>query len=447
LLTVIVALEVPLAINLQRRAEDELSSQALVQAQTIAAAVGSHQDPSPALEQDIDLFRDSVAGRIIVVNQRGVLVGDSSGPDFLGQNYSTTTRPEIQRALIDGVPSTRLGRSETLDEEILAAAAPIIVDQNGPQVVGAVRLTVSTRDLRASIRRTILGLATIGLAGVAAGLIIATVLAGSIARPLQRLAGVTQRLGSGDLSARAEREKGAKEFREMAAAFDDMAARLEQLVRAQREFGGNASHQLRTPLTGLKLRLESAIAKAPPELRKDLAAAEHEADRMAEIVSRLLTMARMVETGSSPDADVADVVDGAAARWRERAEAAGTTIRSLGPSVLIKADASDIGQILDNLIDNAIRYAPGELTIEIGREEGFVRLVVEDRGSGIPTDELDRVTERFYRGRGSTPGGSGLGLSVVRELAERWGGRVAVKRGESGGTRIEVLFPFRPEDA
>ncbi|HJR18432.1 MAG TPA: hypothetical protein VJ922_01830, partial [Actinomycetota bacterium] len=171
LLTVIVALEVPLAINLQRRAEDELRSQALVQAQTIAAAVGSHQEPSPALEQDLDLFRNEVAGRIIVVNQQGTLVGDSTGPDLLGQNYATDRRPEIQRALIEGVPSSRLALSETLDEEILAAAAPIIIDQNGPKVVGAIRLTLSTEELRASIRRTLIGLATIGLAGVAAGLI------------------------------------------------------------------------------------------------------------------------------------------------------------------------------------------------------------------------------------------------------------------------------------
>ena len=446
LLTVIVALEVPLAINLQRRAEDELRSQALVQAQTIAAAVGSHQEPSPALEQDLDLFRNEVAGRIIVVNQQGTLVGDSTGPDLLGQNYATDRRPEIQRALIEGVPSSRLGLSETLDEEILAAAAPIIIDQNGPKVVGAIRLTLSTEELRASIRRTLIGLATIGLAGVAAGLIVATVLAGSIARPLQHLAEVTKRLGGGDLSARAGREKGAAEFRQMAAAFDEMADRLERLVRAQREFAGNASHQLRTPLTGLKLRLESAAAKAPPELQKDLAAAEHEADRMAEIVGRLLTMARLVETGSAPDTDIANVVDRAAARWRDRAAASATTIRSVGPSGVVKADPNDVGQILDNLIDNAIRYAPGEITIDIEPEDDYIRLVVEDRGPGIPSDELDRVTDRFYRGRGSSPGGSGLGLSLVRELAERWGGRVAVKQAEGGGTRVEVLFPRSTDD-
>ena len=438
-------------MNLQRRAEDELRAQALVQAQTIAAAVGEHDEPNdPRLIQDIELFRDSVAGRIIVVNEQGVLIGDSGGMEFLGQDYATPSRPEIERALSSDrpTPSTRIAQSETLDEEILAAAAPIIIDRGGPTpaLVGAVRLTVSTRELRASIRRTIIGLATIGLAGVVAGLLIATLLAGSIARPLQRLSGVTKRLGAGDLSARAGHEKGSKEIREMAAAFDEMAARLEQLVRAQREFAGNASHQLRTPLTGLKLRLESASAKAPPELRRDLDAAQREADRMTEIVARLLTLAKMVETGSSPTADVADVVDRAMARWRDRAEAAGTTIRSVGASAIVKADAGDVGQILDNLIDNAIRYAPGELELEIGRDEDCVRIAVEDRGPGIAADELDRVTERFYRGRGTTPGGSGLGLAVVRELAERWGGRVAVKRAERGGTRIEVLFPLATAD-
>ena len=430
-------------MNLQRRAESELKNQLIVQAQTIAAIVGDQQQRSDALSADVvRLARDAGAGRVIVVNANGALIADSAGTGLLLEPYATPGRPELVTALREGTPGTRIDQSESLEgREIIAAAAPILA-QGRTSPVGAVRITQPTTELRATIRRTLVGVAAIGLGGVVAGLVIALVLAGSLTRPLRRLAGAAKRLGTGDLSVRADTSQGAREIREVAAAFDEMAERLESLVRSQREFAGNASHQLRTPLTGLKLRLESASAKAPKELRRDLEAAEKEADRLAEIVSSLMTLARRIETGATPEVDVADVVDRASARWRERAKAAGSDIQAVGGSTIVAADANDVGQILDNLLDNAIKYAPGVITIEFKREPECVRLSVEDRGPGIAPDELDRVTERFYRGRGSTPGGSGLGLSVVRELAERWGGRVAVKRSAAGGTRVEVLLPL-----
>lgn len=438
----IVALEVPLALNLQRRAEAELEAQALIQAQTIAAIVGD-----PASNADIgrdiaELAQQAPAGRVIVVNAAGLLVADSAGTERLLTPYATPGRPEIVTALRNGVPETRVARSETLaGEEILATAAPIFV-QGSDAPVGAVRITQPTTELRESVRRTLIGVAAIGIGGLVAGLLIAFVLAGTLSRPLRGLVGVARRFGAGDLTMRAGKREGAKEIRELATAFDEMAGRLERLVRAQREFVGNASHQLRTPLTGLKLRLESAGAKAPPELQRDLEAAEREADRLAAIVDRLLVLARQVETGASPETDLGLAVQQASVRWDERAEAAGSTLEPRSEAgAIANADAEDVGQILDNLIDNALRYAPGRITLDAAPDGHRVRVFVQDRGAGIPADERERVTERFYRGRGASPGGSGLGLAVVRELAERWHGSVEVKGGPDGGTQIEVWLP------
>lgn len=431
-------MEVPLALNLQRRAEAELEAQSQAQAQLIASFIGDPRTLTAALQARVTAFQDQVGGRVIVVNKEpGALVADSAGPELVGQVYAKPSRPELLEAL-EGASNTRIGRSETLDEEIMATAVPVFV--NGV-VVGAVRITQPTTELRASIRRTLAGVAAIGIGGLLAGLLIAFVLAGSLSRPLQRLSRAAQRLGRGDLSVRADTTHGAREIREMAAAFDDMASRLERLVRGQREFVGNASHQLRTPLTGLKLRLESAAAKSPPEVRRDIEAAEREADRLAAIVERLLSLARRAESGGGPDVDLAYAVEQAVARWHERARAAGATVESTTAAGEARADAEDVGQILDNLLENAIRYAPGEIRIEVGENRDRLLLAVEDRGPGIPADEIDRVTERFYRGHGAPAGGSGLGLAVVRELAERWGGTVSVKAAEPAGTRVEVVFP------
>jgi two-component system sensor histidine kinase QseC len=111
------------------------------------------------------------------------------------------------------------------------------------------------------------------------------------------------------------------------------------------------------------------------------------------------------------------------------------------------ADPADLDQILDNLLDNAISYAPGEVTIESGVSNGQVFLAVQDRGPGIAPDDLDRVTERFFRGRGVAAGGSGLGLAIAKQLAEKWGGSLEVRNRDEGGTRIEVVLRPTPDSA
>ena len=139
-------------------------------------------------------------------------------------------------------------------------------------------------------------------------------MSGSLARPLTRLAATARRLGQGDLSARAHDVWGADEIEELAGSFDEMAGRVERTVQAQREFVANASHQLRTPLTGMKLRLESAIERSDsPEMTHDLTAADREIDRLAATVDRLLVMARTLEEGGSTSIELHDAAERAAA--------------------------------------------------------------------------------------------------------------------------------------
>lgn len=447
------ALEVPLALNLQRRAVAEAEAQSLAQAQIIASAVGSTIEERG--EDDVDRVQDLVedfvedfveetgeAIRVIVVDRDGILVADSDGAARLGELYATPERPEIVTAVNDGVPATRIGPSDTLGEEILATAVPVFA-QGRPRG-GAVRITQGLEEVRANVRQAVVGLIAIGGAGLAAGLVIAYFFARSLSRPLSRLAVAANRLGRGDLSARTGGVQGAREIEEVAAAFDDMAVRLEDTVRAQREFVANASHQLRTPLTGMKLRLESALAdeECSPDVRHQLRAADREIDRLSETVDRLLVLARRVESGGDHRSDLLDAVRRAVGRWEGRARKAGTGIEVEGSGGLAAADPRDLDQILDNLIHNALSYGAGPVVLETGGEDGrVVFLAVRDHGPGIPQDERDRVLERFYRGRGAPAGGSGLGLAIVREMAERWSGSIAVRGADGGGTRVEIRLP------
>jgi signal transduction histidine kinase len=446
---VIVALEVPLALNLERRAEAEAASVAQGQAQVIASIVGTtiaedgEFDPG-RFDDELADFAERVDGRVIVVDENGRLVADSEGLDAAGAMYATPQRPELVRAVRDDVPAREFRFSETLGQDIIASAVPVFV---GNDTEGAVRVTQSLERVRANVRRTMVGLVAIGAAGLAAGLLIAFVVARSFSRPLSRLAAAAARLGRGDLSARAGPVGGARELDDVGRAFDEMADRLEDTVRAQREFVANASHQLRTPLTGMKLRLEAALADegVGEEVRAQLEAADREVDRLSGLVDRLLLLARRVETGGEHRADLREAAERAVARWEVRAREARAALEVMGDGADAAVEPGDLDQMLDVMIDNAITYAGGSITLETGSADAWAVLAVRDRGPGIPDDERDRVLERFYRGRASPPGGTGLGLAIVRELAERWSGGVSIRSGDGeGGTRIEVRLPIPP---
>ena len=445
LLVVIVALSIPLGIVLRDRARSELEGLALTNALTIAALdsdrVGSSPRDRRALAGDVRRYAQDVGGRVVVLDRTGTVIADS-GREDLGQDFATPGRPEVIDAF-DSVPSVDTRMSLDEGGEIVAAAAPII-DEG--QLVGVVRVSRDVEQVRVNVRRATLAIVIVAFAGLVAGLALAFALAGSLARPLTRLAGVARQLGRGDLSSRAGLVEGASEMQDLAGSFDEMADRLESSVRAQREFVANASHQLRTPLTGMKLRLESAIAETSDDrVATQLRAADKEVDRLAQIVQRLLMMAREIEEGKVTHTDLRAAAIRAVDRWHERAERGGSTIAAGrdddgGEQAMALVSPDDLDQILDNLIDNAIAYAPGPIEIEIedGRGDDHVVLAVRDHGPGIALDERPRVTERFFRGRGARTEGSGLGLAIARELIERWNGSLTVEGADGEGARVEV---------
>ena len=454
LVTIMIALGLPLAVTLEDRARSQFQTNLLVTAQAYAAVIGSRRltvGDAQQLQADVTRLASGLPpdARLILVDDVGRLVADSAGTGKIGQRYATSGRPEIQAALGRPPPPrpfTDVRYSSTLQEDLVVAAAPVFDQASSAgrgaatRVAGAVRVSESLAEVNRDIRRSTIGLIIIGLTGLGAGLLLAFALAASLARPLRRLAGTARRLGAGDLTARMENPGGAEEIRDVAHSFDEMADRVEHTVQAQREFVANASHQLRTPLTGMKLRLESAIDDVSDDnLRAQLEAADREVDRLSEIVNRLLVMSRQIEAGEPTRVDVAEAARRAIERWNDRALRAGAALElEVTIPGVAQANPTDVDQILDNLIDNAIAYAPGPITVEIDRSDGGVILTVEDHGPGVPTGEIDRLTERFYRGASSRGGGSGLGLAIARELTEKWSGSARLSSPPHGGLRVEI---------
>jgi len=439
LLVVIVALTVPLAIVLRDRARAELEAIALVNAQTIATSLDAEQldvDRRERLADDIDRYAEEVTGRVIVLDPDGVVVADSDGED-LEQRYDTPGRPEVQEAL-DGVVSAGVRPSRDEGGEIVVAAAPVVEEGD---LVGVVRISRDVEQVQRNVTTATIAIAAVAIAGLVAGLVLAFVLARSLSRPLSRLATAARGLGRGDLSTRAGPVSGGEEIEQLGRSFDEMADRVERTMRAQREFVANASHQLRTPLTGIKLRVESALAETDdPVIQHELRAMDAEVDRLAGIVDSLLVMAREIEEGQQTHVDVHDAAARAVERWTDRARGAGATVTLSGEPVVALASPGDLDQVLDVVLDNAVAYAPGPIEVRAEAIGTRANVSVQDHGAGIPVEELPRVMERFYRGHRAPEGGSGLGLSIARELAEKWGGSLAVTSDEGVGTRVVATF-------
>jgi two-component system, OmpR family, sensor kinase len=440
LLLAIVALGVPLAINLRARVNAEVRTQAQAQADLVAATAADLLAPRDRhkLSTLARTAAMSVRGRILIVNATGGVLVDSAGPAQVGSSYES--RPEIERAL-DGQQVQVQRASRTLGQEILATAVPII--RNG-RPAGAVRVTQSVAAVQGAVRRMEFGLGLIGLIVLALGLFAGAVIAAQVARPLRRLERVAQSVAGGDLSARAEIE-GSREQRSLSSSFNGMTDRIEGLLGAQRDFVADASHQLRTPLTGLRLRLEEAKAVGPDAgLESELDAAIAEVDRLSHTVDELLILSRAGERElSGAPVDLGELASSALDRWRTPAKESGIVLERVceGAAGVAWAARPDVERALDALLDNALRYSPSGTAVTIVDRPG--QLEVRDRGPGVAEEERELIFERFHRGRTgrATQPGSGLGLAIARELAREWGGEVRIDDREGGGAVAILSLP------
>lgn len=268
-------------------------------------------------------------------------------------------------------------------------------------------------------------------------------------RPLEALADAIRRRSHRDLSPLDE-TLAPREVRPMVGAINGLLQRLSAALAAQRRFVADAAHQLRTPLAGLKTQTELALRERDPQaLAQSLAHIHSATEGGAHLVNQLLALAR-----AEPGADRQDRFQRVDVRALARETTADWVAAALKKSIdlgfegdpggqAVTADAMLLRELLSNLIDNAIRYTPagGRVTVRVARAGADVVLAVEDDGPGIPEAERERVFERFHRVLGTGQEGCGLGLAIVREIAERHGAVVTLASGAEGrGTLVTVRF-------
>ncbi|MHB8242962.1 MAG: sensor histidine kinase [Solirubrobacteraceae bacterium] len=441
LVLAVVSLGVPLALSLRDRVNAEVDSQARSQADVVAATSADLLSP-PRGKDLAALARSagaSVRGRVLILDTRGRVLADSAGSSTLGVSYVSPSRPEVTAALHGKAVQTQRA-SRSLGENILATAVPIV---HRARTIGAVRITQSVAAVQHAINSTVAKLVLVAATVLLLGLLAGALIARQIALPLRRLESAARRIAGGELAARAVVE-GSSEQRSLSTSFNEMADRNQRLIAAQREFVADASHQLRTPLTGLRLRLEEASATESEEaLKAELNAGTAEVDRLAAIVDELLVLSRAEDRElAGEQIDLCDAVERAVERWSATAESFEIVLRVLdesgGEAWCARAD---LDRALDVLIENALHYSPagGEIVLVAGQG----RIEVRDRGPGLAPGEEELVFERFHRGRAGRqgPAGSGLGLAIARTLARAWKGEARLANRPGGGAVAALEFP------
>ncbi len=439
---VLLILEIPLGVNFARTEQERLATAVERDAVVIGSRVEDHlQEGDPAaVDPGIGDYLEQSGGRVLITDARGITVYDSDHPDRDRRDYST--RPEVEQALA-GQRAVGTRHSDTLGMDLLYVAVPIA---SGGHVYGMTRITYPMTRLDERIRHNWLLLGGIALIVLVATGLVGWGVARWVTRPTRVLDQAVADFADGDLDVRAPEDDGPPELRDLSHRFNEMAARLSELIAAQQAFVADASHQLRTPLTAVRLELENLELAADGELREGLERASDEVRRLGRLVEGLLVLARADASRPEPaQVDAAAVVRDRQAIWSSLAEERSVVLGVDAPAhARVMSVADSLEQILDNLIANAIEVSPagGRVELVVRPDHDRVEIHVVDEGPGMGDEERAHAFDRFWRAATARPGqGSGLGLPIARGLARASGGDLRLDRAGGGG--IDAVVELR----
>ena len=446
---VLIAAVVPLALGAIAHERDAFVQDTVTTANSIASlakeTLENHGDGSALSDAMRDAERNG--DEVLVLNQDNKLVPKLSR----GAPVNDAWRKLAAEAAGQHGPTTELTKNAVIAVETIWGSGKL----SGTQI-GTVVLERPTAALNQNIANLWLYLGALGGGAMVAAVLLAIYLARWVSRPLARLDTAAGKIADGDLTVRARTGYGPPELRRMAATFNMMAGRLETLVHGHRAMLADASHQLRTPLTALRLRLDLLATDVPPATAAELAGAQEEIARLSRLVDGLLATARA--EALTEQLETIDVVEAVAERvsaWQPVAdghdvkliaEVGGDARRDgAGSRPMVALGAGHLEQILDNLIDNAIGAiggagaggGGGTVRISAANGETGPVLTVADDGPGMTPQERSRAFLRYTTG---SQNGTGLGLAIVHRLVTANGGAIRLADTPGGGLTVEIEF-------
>ena len=430
-----IALALPLGIAINNNHKEEFIRN--LELNTISTASVMSSQPYIDWSKTAAIAAVETGARVVVVDSELNLIIDSE----LSPLNRSFSRPEIVNAL-SGTLSSNIRYSITLATDLRYVAAPITQNY---QVVGVVRLSLPENTVNATVFRSQLGLLVFVLLIIGVAASISLIIARSVSKPVDNLTKIIGQLES-DLSIRADENSGPDEVKQAAKTLNQTTSRLEDLLKRTERVAEEASHHLRSPLTSIRLRLETIVdISADAEIKSHAEAALNETDRLANRISQVLALTKADSSSNrfvtEPLSElVRNQVQLLAPRWEEK-------------NLDIKLDLQDcdvyvpIGvssQIVNELISNAINYAHSKIEISLKAVNEMAELTISDDGIGLPDKETaNQIFDRFYRAKNAVPGGSGLGLALVKESAISAGGNAWVNQDTNRtGLSLTVTLPL-----
>lgn len=412
-LMVLAALAVPLGYLYQHSEQQQALRQLEREAEVLAAYVDAEldEDDDDGVQQ---IARESARrwrGQVELFDARGGLV------------FSTL-------AVDSGGPA------------MMSASVPV---NAGKPDLGTVRVSVPGDPVTDQVHQFWALLTAAAIAVLAVSVAVAYALASWISKPVRALEHATRRLADDTGPAVVPGAAGPPELRRLADTFNRTAARLHSVLEARGSFVEHASHQLKSPLAALRLRLENLEPDVAEPGAANLDAALGETERLGKLVDTLLDLTLIERREETPEpVDLAAEATERAAIWQPLAAERDVTVRAdVDGPVWAMSVPGTVEQILDNLISNALNVAPpGSLVrLTAGTAEGWAELHVADAGPGLPAGQREQALEPFWRAPGAAKGGSGLGLALVRKLAEADGGHARLDATDPTGIDAVVTFP------
>ena len=413
----------------------------------VLTQLGARQEARRELEQQVVDVASSLQGtRRPVVTQalrRALRVQGAEVVAFGTRGNRMTALPAGVRAGDLDLQALRAGRVLSGARGNLVFAAARV-----PSARPGDRIVVLTREPDTGLRSGGRWFALAAIVTLGAAVAVASVLGSRLTRPLRDAQRATRRIAAGDLSARLPEPRGDDELATLTRSINSMAEALERSRGLERQFLLSVSHDLRTPLTSIRGFAEAIAEGKAPDNAQAAAVITAESRRLERLVRDLLELAKLDARRFSLDVratDVAEVVTETAEGFRPAADEAHVrldVVTNGRAGLVAAADPDRLAQVVANLVENALKFASGTITVGAARDDGAVVLWVADDGPGIPADDLPRVFERFFTSTRAPARqvGSGLGLSIVRELVDAMGATVRAEPTDGRGARMVVAL-------
>lgn len=398
---------------------------------------------------DKNLFYRSNDTQVQILDNSGILLFDSLASDLIG---NTLESPDVKSAIEGKQDSTKYKREST-GESVLSLSYPLVSNN---QQVGIIRLTSSMDKVDKRISDDTFWYVIFGILVSLAALIVSFFAASSFIKPINDLIGVSEKLASGDYTAKAY-IKGNNEITELANTLNSLSENIIIREDMKNDFISSVSHELRTPLTSIK---GWAITLQAPEMQKNedmmsqgLKIIEDEGDRLSMMVEDLLDFSRLSSSSFKYDKEKLDIVELSKQVHtqlfpRTQSQNIAFNFVTVYKEIPVFADKNRMKEVLINIIDNAIKFTSenGQIDLIIDQEDGNVLITVKDDGEGIKEDEIAFVASKFYKGS-SSRSQTGLGLSICEEIAKAHGGKLVIKSKYGVGTSVTVQIPrFEDEE-